>query len=56
MTLAEFSRQVGEMAFEQYDIMDGSDLCYNLVEMGVIDMSEGIGVAAMIVARHHIQA
>lgn len=56
MTLAEFSQQVREVAFERHDIMDGGDLCYNLVEMGVIDMSEGVGVAARIVAMHYQQA
>lgn len=56
MTEQEFCRQVDELAEKHYDVIDGGDLCYNLIRVGVVIQSEGAGVAARIVAQHIIQA
>ena len=55
-TEQEFCKEVGEMAEERYDVIDGDDLCYNLIRLGVITPMEGVGVAARIVAQHVLQA
>jgi len=51
----EFCTKVGQLALE-YGVDDGSSLCYNLIEMGVIDMEQGVETAARIVAQHVLQA
>ena len=51
-----FCNAVGKIVLEQYGLEDGNDLCFNLVEMGVIDMANGENVAAQIVAQHIWQA
>jgi hypothetical protein len=56
MTQVEFCRQVGEITNAQYDVEDGSDLCYNLIDMAVIDMADGVDNAARIVAQHILQS
>ena len=41
---------------EQYNLQDGGDLCFNLLESGVISEEHGIDEAARIVAMHMEQA
>ena len=52
----DFSNRVDARVEEQYDLYDGGDLCYNLIERGVIDMAKGEDEAARIVAMHIQQA
>jgi len=56
MTKQEFCRAVDARVEEQYEIQDGGDLCYNLIDMGVISMDDGVDEAARIVAQHIEQA
>lgn len=56
MELQEFSRMVGETVRNEYGLDDGSDLCFNLVEGGVINMADGVASAARVVAQHIEQA
>lgn len=56
MTKAEFCRQVDEKVEALYDVTDGGDLCWNLIDLGVVEESAGVGVAAQIVAQHLLQA
>ena len=51
----EFCTEVGLLALD-YGVDDGSSLCYNLIEMGVIDMEQGVETAARIVAQYVLQA
>ncbi len=51
-----FCSEVGTIVLEQYECEDGTDLCFNLVHAGVIDVNEGKGTAARIVAQHILQA
>lgn len=55
-TVSEFSRSVGEKVLNWYGLEDGSDLCYNLVEQGVIKIEDGEDSAARQVAMHMEQA
>lgn len=55
-TAHDFSELVDSRVEEQYGLQDGGDLCYNLIEQGVIDMSKGADEAARIVAMHMVQA
>lgn len=55
-TQEQFCKEVGERAAERYDVEDGSDLCFNLIEMGVIVPTDGVAEAARIVAQHVLQA
>lgn len=55
-TIHDFSEEVDKRVEEQYEITDGGDLCYYLVEAGTIDMSRGVDEAARIVAMHLLQA
>ena len=41
---------------EQYDLTDGGDLYYNLVQAGVISITATVDEAARIVAQHLQQA
>jgi hypothetical protein len=41
---------------EQYDLTDGGDLCFNLLESGVIAPDASVDEAARIVAMHMEQA
>lgn len=41
---------------EHYDVTDGGDLCFNLLESGVIREDAGVEEAARIVAQHLLQA
>ena len=51
----DFVGEVGKRVKEEYDLDDGADLCYNLVEMGVICEYMSVGQAAQIVAQHMLQ-
>lgn len=51
-----FCEQVGKLVKDQYGYDDGRDLCWSLIEMGVVDMSRGEQYAARIVAQHLEQA
>ncbi len=51
-----FCDQVEKLVKDQYGHDDGGDLCWNLIEMGVVDMSRGERYAAQIVAQHLEQA
>jgi len=50
VTTADFCHMVDVICTEQYGIDDGGDLCHNLIEMGVVDMTAGTYVAAQQVA------
>ena len=52
----DFANKVDARVEEQYGLEDGGDLCYNLVEMGVIDPEVGVDEAARVVAVHLMQA
>ena len=54
--LSEFAQSVGEKVKNWYGLEDGADLCFNLVEQGVIDMRDSEAVAACQVAMHMEQA
>lgn len=54
--LHELAQQVDEILEEEYGIIDGGDLCYNLIESGVISEAAGVAKAARIVAMHLMQA
>ena len=51
-----FTQQVDARCEEQFDVQDGGDLCFQLMEMGVIRESMGVDEAARIVAQHILQA
>jgi hypothetical protein len=51
-----FVNRVGARVLEQYDVEDGTDLAFNLLEMGVIHEDMGVDEAARIVAQHVLQA
>ena len=55
-TVHDFSEKVDKICEDQYDLCDGGDLCYNLVEQGVIDPANGEDAAARVVAQHIQQA
>jgi len=56
MTKAEFCQQVDELVMTRFDALDGGDLCWNLIDLGVVEISAGVAMAARIVARHIFQA
>ena len=51
-----FCEIVGKVVLQDYDLEDGSDLCFNLLEMGRIPEDASINEAARIVAQHLMQA
>ena len=51
-----FAKEVDKAVKDQYDLDDGGDLCWNLMESGVINMHDGVDSAARIVAQHIEQA
>lgn len=51
-----FSQNVGKLVEKTYGLEDGEDMCYNLIDMGVIDMAAGEAVAARTVAQYIEQA
>jgi hypothetical protein len=51
-----FCGLVGARVSEQYGLDDGADLCFNLLESGVIDQDAGVDEASRIVAMHLAQA
>jgi hypothetical protein len=55
MNIHAFCKEVGEICEKMYGCDDGGDLCFNLVESGEIDMEEGTGNAARIVAQRILQ-
>ena len=52
----DFCGEVGKRVSEQYGLDDGADLCYNLVESGVICEFMSVDEAARVVAMHIEQA
>lgn len=52
----DFCDQVEQRVEEQFGEQDGGDLCFNLIEQGVISESMGVDEAARIVAMHIQQA
>ena len=52
----DFCDLVGDRVEQEYGYEDGADLCFNLLEMGVISEDSSIGEAAQIVAQHIAQA
>jgi hypothetical protein len=53
---AAFTAKVDARVEEQYGVQDGGDLCFNLLESGVIREDMSIDEAARIVAQHLLQA
>jgi len=51
-----FCQLVGARVAEQYDVEDGADLCFNLLELGTISEDASVDEAARIVAMHILQA
>lgn len=51
----EFCTEVGRIAAE-YGVDDGADLCYTLIELGVVNMADGAETAARTVAQCYLQA
>ena len=51
-----FCKLVGRRVEEQFDLDDGDDLCFNLLESGVIREDASVDEAARIVAMHIQQA
>lgn len=51
-----FCQLVGARVTEQYDLDDGADLCFNLLERGTISEDASVDEAARIVAMHLMQA
>lgn len=54
--LLNFTDLVEDRVEEQYGLLDGGDLCFNLIEQGVISEEHGVDEAARIVAMHMEQA
>ena len=52
----EFCDKVNARVEEQFDLEDGGDLCFNLLEMGVVREDMSVDEAARIVAQHLLQA
>lgn len=50
MTNGEYCKAVGEICELRYDVMDGSDLCYNLLETDQISIHTSVDEAAQRVA------
>jgi hypothetical protein len=55
-TEVDFCALVDARVEEQYGLTDGADLCFNLLESGVIAEDASIDEAARIVAMHLEQA
>ncbi len=51
----QFCDEVEALVEKEYGEVDGGDLCYNLIDMGVIDMACGVPYAAGVVAQHLLQ-
>ena len=51
-----FCDKVEKRVEEQYGLTDGADLCFNLLESGVIPEDASVDEAARIVAMHMAQA
>ncbi len=51
-----FCHYVGEIVLRDYDLEDGADLCFNLLEMRRIPEDASLEEAARIVAQHLLQA
>ena len=52
----DFSEKVDKVLEEQYELHDGGDLCYNLLEAGEISEDATVDQAAAKVAQHIQQA
>lgn len=55
-TEVDFCQIVADKVKTEYGFEDGQDLCFNLLESGVIDEDATIDEAARIVAQHIGQA
>lgn len=53
--MLEFCAQVEQEVFKQCGSADGGDLCFNLLEQGVIKMEQGVARAAQQVAQYLAQ-
>ena len=51
----QFCADVGKRA-ETYGVVDGADLCWNLIEMGAIVPTDSVEEAARMIAQHVLQA
>ena len=51
-----FCDKVDQILEYQYGLSDGGDLCFNLIEMGVIKITDDVNQAARVVAQHIQQA
>lgn len=56
MNKEQFIDAVDKVCSDCYEVEDGGDLCYNLMEQDVITMSMGVDLAAQVVAQHVQQA
>jgi len=54
--LHKLADEVDKQLEESYGLYDGGDLCYNLVESGVIPEDATVDQAAAITAQHMAQA
>lgn len=52
MNFQEFCAAVGKVVKEKYGLDDGSGMCFNLYEAGVVTTDDGVDAAARIVAQH----
>lgn len=48
--MSEVARLVGDAVLRDYDIEDGSDLCYNLLQSGQLSIEDSIDALAHDVA------
>jgi len=55
MNIHDFCDEVSQLVEDEYDLTDGDDLCFSLIEQGVIDMRDGVKAAARVVAQHMLQ-
>jgi hypothetical protein len=55
MDTHDFCDAVAQLVEDEYGLTDGDDLCYNLIEQGVIDTRDGVNPAARVVAQHMLQ-
>ena len=52
----QFCQRVADVVLRDYDLEDGGDLCFTLLERGTIPEDASIAQAARIVAQHLLQA
>lgn len=56
MNKMDFCAAVEAAVYHQFGEQDGGDLCWNLMDMGIIDNDASVNQAARIVAQHLQQA